>query len=156
MSRLVGAERGALVLAVLAAALGLATSAGFHLVPPGPPAGAWVAHVALFALALVSGGLAALRHREIEGQRWQVAHDRAATKGEREYAHREAASQRRYSATVFLLAPLAVAYWMAYVFETPKAITASDFLLVTPVAGFFLGFFLGGRRWPTASGYEPS
>ncbi|MCB1058480.1 MAG: hypothetical protein KDD11_23500 [Acidobacteria bacterium] len=155
MSRWLLAERGALVLAVVAAALGLLTSAGFHVVPPGPPDAAWVVHVGLFLLSLVAGGFGALRHREIEQQRWAVAHDRDATKGEREYAHREAASQRRYSWTVFLLAPLAVGYWMAYVFETPDAITLSDFVLVTPVAGFFLGLYVGGMLWPARGAYDP-
>lgn len=148
MSRLLSLERGALVTAVVGALLGLMTSGGCHVVPQGPPAGAWLAHVLVFALAAGAGLVAALRHRQIEEQRWAAAHEPHITKGEREYAHREAESQRRFSATVLLLAPLGVGYWLAYVFESPNALTAADFLLVTPTAGFFLGFFFGRRKWP--------
>lgn len=141
-------ERGALATAVLTALLGLGTSGGCGVLPAGNPSAAWLVHLAVGALAAGAGVVAALRHRDIERARWRAAHDPHATKGEREYAHREAESQRRFSATVLLLAPLGVGYWMAYVFDSPGALSASDFLLVTPTAAFFAGLLWGRRRWP--------
>ena len=61
------------------------------------------------------------RAREIDRERWEVVDDPLLTSGEREYAHKEAERERRWAGTVFLTAPVALAYWTAYQ-VTPEAV----------------------------------
>lgn len=148
MKRWEGVQRLSIAVAIVCGALGLATSAGCSTLPEPPLGLAWALHPFLFLLGGLAGLFTSLRHREVEEQRRQAVEDPLATRGEQDYAHREAESQRRFAGTAFLLAPLGFAYWMAYAFEVRGRVTAADFFLVTTVLGFLPGLLLG-RRLPS-------
>lgn len=139
---------GAVAVAVTGGLLGLLTAGGCSPTPPGPPGLAGGIHVLLLLLSVAAGIAAFLRMREVETARWQAAQDPYATKGEREYAHREAESQRRMASTAFLLAPIGIAFWLAYVFESQGRFTPSDLFLITPVLGFLLTLMIAPRFLP--------
>ncbi len=145
MTLLERSQHGAVVVAVIGGVLGLATAGGCSAMPAGPSGLAGLIHGLLFVLGAGGGILAALRIDEVEEARWSAAKDPLATKGEREYAHREAESQRRVASTAFLLAPIGVGYWLAYVFETEEQFSLSDLFLVTPLLGFFLALLITSR-----------
>jgi hypothetical protein len=92
--------------------------------------------------------VAVSRHRQIDQRRWEILADSALTKGERDYAHREAERQRRVAATAFGAAPVGLGYWMAYQME---AAGFTVFLLpASPLLGFALGFVLPQLgKWDT-------
>jgi hypothetical protein len=135
----------AVAVAALSALLGLLSSGGCSPLPQGSAHWAWLIHLPLFGLGAVGGFLTTRRLKEVEDQRWQAARDPGATKGERKLAHREAERQRRHAGTAFLLAPLGVALWMTYQFESQGQFTASDLYLASPLVGFLLGLLLS--RW---------
>lgn len=137
--------------AVAFALLGLATSVGCTVVPKGPPQAAWLLHPVLLLLAAAGGWATLLRNREIDRRRWEIVEDPTLTSGEREYAHREAERERRVAATAFLLGPLTLGYWMAYQFNVEERITAADFLVVPPLAGYVLGLLVGRWKGPKES-----
>ena len=131
------------IVGVLCALLGLATSSGCAVFPKGPPEAAWILHPLLLLLGVAAGVVTHLRTRDIDRKRWRIVQDTTLTKGEVEYAHREAESARRISSTVFLGAPLALGFWMAYQFRSEDRRTAADLLVMTPLLGYLLGYFIG-------------
>ena len=139
-------QNGALAVAIVTGALGLLAAGGCSVVPEGRPGLAGLIHVLLLGLSIGAGLLAALRTQEVETARWEAVNEPMATKGEREYAHREAESQRRGTSTIFLLAPLGIAFWLAHVFDTEGVFSLSDLFLVTPVLGYLLTLLIASRR----------
>ena len=146
MSLLRRLERASLLAAAVLLLLGLATSVGWGLFPPGPPAVSWLLHPLLLVLGAVAGVLASRRQQQIEEERWAVLADPHLTKGEVEYAHKNAESQRRFAGTAFLAFPLFLAYWLTYQFAAPTIFSPSGFLLVSPLVGFVAGLVVTNLR----------
>ncbi|HVR28585.1 MAG TPA: hypothetical protein VMS86_03540 [Thermoanaerobaculia bacterium] len=133
----------AVVVAVVCGVLGFTTATGCRVLPPGDPgAAAWLHPLVLLAGA-GSGLLFSLRAREIETERWRVVDDSTITKGEREYAHREAEREKKAAGVAFLMAPLALGFWLASHLRGER-LTAAELLSLTPLLGFLLG--MGAAR----------
>ena len=131
----------ALFTAVVCGAVGVSTATGCPVLPPGGPgAAAWL-HPLLIAVAAVSGLCFSLRAREIDGERWRIVEDSTITKGEREYAHREAEREKKVAGVVFLMAPLTLGFWLASHLRAER-LTAAELLSLTPLLGFVLGMGL--------------
>ena len=145
MTLLAKLQTGSVGLAVAGGVLGFLTAGGCSATPTAPPGWAGPVHLLLLLVSALGGICAAFRIREVETARWQAVNDPLATKGEREYAHREAESQRRWAATAFLLGPIGVAFWLAYAFETPGRFSLSDLFLVTPMAAFLIALLTALR-----------
>ena len=128
----------ALVAAFAWGALGIATATGCPVLPPGDSGAAVWLHPLLIALAAVSGLCFSLRAREIDGERWRIVDDSTITRGEREYAHREAERERKVAGVVFLMAPLTLGFWLASHLRGER-LTAAELLSLTPLVGFLLG-----------------
>ena len=154
LSRLQRWERYSLTTAGLACLLGLCTAGGCSPLPLGPPAVAWWIHPPLLALGLLAGLAATLRFREIDQRRWQIVGESNLTKGEREYAHKEAERQRRFASTAYLAAPLGLSFWLAYQFQGRfrlPDVSPADVLMLTPMLAFFLGLFLAQKKLKLSS-----
>ena len=144
--RLVPLQRASLWIAGAAFLLVLAASGGCQVLPAGIPSLAWVLHPAVLLLGFVAGWLTTLRHREIDGERWRVVADPLLTKGEREYAHKEAEAERRRAAVCFIAAPLLLAWLLASRFRGPGSHLVTDLLAVTTLAGYGAGLAWGELR----------
>lgn len=139
-------ERAAPWVAALFAGLGLATATGCPAMPSASPHWAWLLHPLLLAAGIGGGLAAARRGAEIEDRRWEVVEDLRLTRGEREYAHKEAERQRRLASVVFLLTPICGGYWLSYLLRQESGSLLTNLLMVTPLPGFLVGLLLG-RRW---------
>ena len=147
MTRLERLQQAAIVVAVAAALLGFLASVGKKLLPPLAGSLAPFLHTLFLVAGASAGWVADRRHREIERRRWQVVEDPQLTSGEREWAHKEAERERRVAHTAFLLAPLFLAYWLAYQFSPGSGLFAGA-LPVSALAGYGLGWFVAGRKRP--------
>lgn len=136
---------GFLVCAILV--LGSAT--GCSVLPKGVPILAWLFHPLMLALGVAAGYAAVARSREIDRERWQIVEDDTLTRGERNYAHREAETRSRQAGTVFFLAALGVGALLGYQLREPGAIGPADLLMVSPFVGFMAGLVLGARKLPS-------
>lgn len=134
----------ALAVAIGALVLGFLASIGFLLLPILPGGLLALAHPLLAAAGVAAGRAAVRRGREIDDARWAVVDEPLATAGEREHAHKEAESERRVSATVFLGAPVFVGYWWLYQFGAggPGAWA----LPVSGLLGYLAGYLFENRR----------
>ncbi len=148
MNHLERLQRIAVAIAALGGCLGLASSAGCNVLPAAPPSLTGILHLLFLCLGAGAGWLTALSHRQVEHQRWQAVTDPLVTKGEREYAHKEAESQRRFAGTAFLLAPMGLAFWLASHFDKPGKFVFSDLFLVSPLLGFVLGLIVAHLAAP--------
>jgi len=133
-----------------AAVAGVCGVAGFlasldvFLLPPGSAAGAWAGHGLLALLGAVCGVGTVLRGEEIDAKRWAIVEDPLTTKGEAEYAHKDAEGQRRLAGTAFLAAPVFVGYWLLYQLRAEDLVT---YLLPgTALAAFGIGVLVANRR----------
>lgn len=99
----------------------------------------------LIIVSVVSGICSGFRLRSIEQLRWQVVADTALTSGERQTAHREAESERRWALLSFLLLPLGFGYWLG---GQP---TQRGTLAWAPAAGLVVYLL---AWWLTARGVE--
>jgi hypothetical protein len=137
--------------AVAGLLLGFLASIGLRLFPALDRTGFWIVAVLLLAAGL-GGGLATVaRARQIDRNRWEVVEDPMLTSGEREYAHKEAERAQRWAGTVFLTAPVALAYWAAYQLSAEVAFAAPPLLAAVPLAGYLAGLVsahLAQRRRP--------
>jgi hypothetical protein len=133
---------------------GFLASIGLRILPTLGPAGFWIAALVL-TLAGAGGGLATVARGEaIDRNRWRVVDDPLLTSGEREYAHKEAERERRWAGTVFLTAPVALAYWTAYQMAPQVASTAgtgsrlgnTPLLALLPLAGYLAGLVVAHVR----------
>ena len=156
MNSLERLQQIAVAVAAIGAILGFASSGGCHVLPQAAPDLAWILHLLLLALGIGSGWLSFRRFQEVERRRWQAVHDPLATQGEKEYAHKEAESQRRFAGTAYLLAPMGLAFWLANHFDQRGELTPSDFFLVTPLLGFLFGLLAASRLTPTEITPPPS
>lgn len=129
----------ATVAAVAGLLLGFLASIGLRLFPLLSATGFWIVAVLLFVAGVVGGLATVVRARDIDRNRWEVVDDPLLTSGEREYAHKEAERARRWSGTVFLTAPVALAYWAAYQVAPEAALGAPPLLAAVPLAGYLLG-----------------
>ena len=137
------AQNAALVVAIVCGALGLATATGCPVLPPGDPgAVAWL-HPLVIGVAAVAGLCFSLRAREIDAERWRVVDDSTITKGEREYAHKEAEREKKAAGVVFLMAPLTLGFWLASHWRGER-VGAAELLSLVPLFGFLLG--MGAAR----------
>jgi hypothetical protein len=141
-------QRGAFVGILLCAVLGLVAAVGLLPLPRGSAVLVWLLHPVLFAVGAWCGWAVVARSREIDRELWQELGDPSLSKGEREYAHREAEDRRKAAGTVFLLAAMAPGGLAAYQLRAPDRITAGDLLMVTPILGLLWGLFLANRRLP--------
>lgn len=132
---------------------GFLASIGLHILPLLGTAGFWIAAL-LLGLTGAAGGLATVaRGREIDRHRWEVVDDPHLTSGEREYAHKDAERERRWAGTVFLTAPVALAYWTAYQ-VAPSAVESAGgsrlgntpLLALLPLAGYLAGLVIAHLR----------
>ena len=146
-------QSACLLLAVVFGALGLATSTGCPVLPEGSPDLVAPLHGAMLLVGAVFGALLPRRLRGIDEERWRIVEDPDLTSGEREYAHKEADREKKGAGIAFVLAPLALAFWMAYHFREEGAVTSADFLTVTPLVGFAVGF--GIAWWRGGGGVKP-
>lgn len=135
-------QSGALIFAVVCGALGLLTSTGCPVLPPGDPRAVALLHPLVIVMGALAGFLLPFRTRAVDEERWRVVEDAALTSGEREYAHQEAEREKKTAGIVFLMAPLTLGFWLAYHFRQ-ETITAADFLTVTPLLGFAMGWPAG-------------
>lgn len=133
--------------------LGLLSSIDALPIPRGPEGVAWILHPLFFLLGVAGGVSAAVRGRQVDRRRWEVLEDPMLTDGERETAHREAERERRWAGTVFFMAPLFLAYWMAYQFGDEdggfgggaEGSLVADLLILPPMIGFLAGLLLAQR-----------
>lgn len=135
-------QTGALVFAVVCGGLGLMTSTGCPVLPSADPGIVALLHPLVIAMGALAGFLLPFRQRAVDAERWRVVEDPALTSGEREYAHQEAEREKKTAGIVFLMAPLTLGFWLAYHFRQ-ETITAADFLTVTPLVGFAVGWPAG-------------
>ena len=133
----------AVVFAFVCGALALVTSTGCPVLPEGDPGSVGLLHSLVGAVGGICGFFLPFRAREIDQERWRIVEDTTLTSGEREYAHKEADSERKTAGTIFLVAPLTLGLWLAYQFRQEDAIVATDFLAVTPLVGFAVGWLVG-------------
>jgi len=123
---------------------GFLASLGVFLLPPAGPGWAWPAHALLAALGAACGVGTVVRGEEIDRGRWAIVEDPLTTKGEAEYAHKDAESQRRLAGTAFLAAPVFVGYWLLYQLGAEDLPT---YLLPgTALAAFGVGVLVANRR----------
>lgn len=149
MSRLKLLERVSLWAAALGVLLILATAGGCPTFEATAPAWAWPLHLLLLAASAAAGMATMLRGVEIDRERWRIVDDPRITRGEREYAHKEAERQRRWAGTALMLGPVIAGYWLAFQFRsagTGRLLT--DLLSLTPLAGFLAGLVYGRRYGP--------
>ena len=139
-------QRASLWLAIPCFLLGLLATGGCSPFPAGDPAWAWMLHPLLLGLGAAAGALGAARGREIDAARWRALAEPGITKLEREYAHSEAEAERKRAGIGFLLLPAGVGFALASHFSVVARSRVVDLLLVTALAGFALGLWLGGRR----------
>jgi len=133
--------------------LGLLSSIDVLPIPRGGEWVAWILHPLFFLLGIAAGIAAAVRGRQVDRRRWELLEDPMLTDGERELAHREAERQRRWAGTVFFMAPLFLAYWMAYQFGGEEGgfgggedtSVLADLLILPPMVGFLAGLLLAQR-----------
>lgn len=130
-------------IAVVCAALGLAASVGSGLLPELPGSLTVPLQVALLGLGIGAAFAAALRQRQIDGERFRWANEPGATRDEVKNAHEEAERRLKLAYTALGAAPLALAYWLAY--ELPDEIRLARALPVAPLLGFGLGTLLARR-----------
>lgn len=145
MSALARLERISLAVAIVAGALVLLSATGCGLDLAGRVTVAWLLHPVLLVLGAGAGLVTILRGVEIDRQRWEIVNDSSITKGEREYAHKEAERQRRAAGTLFLLGPVLVALWLAYQLRGEGPELVADLLILTPLVGFLAGILFGRR-----------
>jgi hypothetical protein len=139
-------QRGSLWLGAACFLLGLLATGGCSPFPAGEPDLAWLLHPLVLFVGGAAGMVAAARGREIERERWRVIEQPGLTKGERELAHREAEADRKRAGIAFLLAPVGIGFALATHFSIAASTRVADVVLVTALAGFALGLWLGGRR----------
>lgn len=133
--------------------LALSTSTGCPIVAPGDPSNALFFHPLLLVVGAVVGFLALVRSRLIEREMWRIVDDSDLTRGERELAHREAGYAKRTSGTMFLVGPLGLGLWLAYLFKGEE-LGIAELLAITPLAGFGLGLAIGALRFRRKEGPE--
>ncbi len=146
MNRLRRLQWLALRLAVVAALVGLATASGCA---PGldlPRGALGLLHPLLLLAGAAAGWVAALRMAEIDRERWRVVEDPDLTSGERQYAHREAETRRRWAGASLLGAPLLVGYCASSQIEAAGESLSAQLLGVTALAGGIIGLAIGLRR----------
>lgn len=149
MSRLQGLERLSLAVAIVCGLLTLISAGGCPTFQVREPGWAWPLHLLLLAISAGAGVATMRRGVEIDRKRWEIVEDPRITSGEREYAHKEAERQRRWTGTVFALGPLLLGYWVAYQFRSSEVnVLLTDLLGVTPLAGFLAGLIYGRRFEP--------
>lgn len=145
MTRLAKIQRAALAVALVAALLGILTATGCRVSEPPDPGWAWLFHALLAALGIGAGIATTLRGIEVDRERWDVLSEELLTKGEREYAHKHAERQHRTASTIFLLAPVALGFFLANYFHQEGTHLLTDSLTVTPLFTFCIGYFAGRR-----------
>ena len=142
-------ERISLSVAGVACLLVFLTAGGCSPLPLGPPSAALWLHPLFLGLGVAAGFAAAFRFHEVDQQRWRTVADPQLTKGEREWAHKEAENQRRFASSAYLSAPLGLSFWLAYQFQGRfklPDISPADVLMLTPLAGFLLGLFWANKH----------
>jgi hypothetical protein len=147
-------QRISLTVAGVACLLAFLTAGGCSPLPEGPPAAAAWFHPFFLVLGIAAGVASVLRFREIDHHRWEVVGDPHLTKGEREWAHKEAERQRRFAASAYLAAPLGLSFWLAYQFQGRfqlPDVSPADVLMLTPLLGFFAGLLWAQRRFKADS-----
>ncbi|MEJ2086870.1 MAG: hypothetical protein P8Y44_14615 [Acidobacteriota bacterium] len=148
MSRVERVQKAYLWIAITCAGMGVMSSSGCSPFPDLPSGALWLLHPLLLLLGAVSGVLSLRRSEEIDRQRWRVAEDSTVTRGEREYAHKEAEGERRWAGVCFAGGPLMLGYWLAYQVHADSAHVEAHLLPVTGIAGFAIGLgvakLLGG------------
>lgn len=131
----------------------LALFAGAGVSPLAGTGGPWVwaLHPLVMGLGAWAGWLTTVRNRQIDQQRWELVQDPALTRGEREWAHKEAEADRKRAAASFLASPLLIAGWLAYSVREGAPPLASDLMPTSALIGFGLGLawaYLKQRRQP--------
>lgn len=145
MSALARLERVSLAVAIVAGLLVVLSATGIGLDLAGRATLAWFLHPLLLLLGAGAGIVTILRGVEIDRNRWEIVNDSSITKGEREYAHKEAERQRRVAGTLFLLGPVLLALWFAYQLRGDGPELVADLLIITPLVGFLAGILYGRR-----------
>lgn len=137
------AQTVAVVVAVLALALGFLASIGVTFLPRGGETAAWILHPVLLLIGAAGGLATAIRGRQVDEKRWELLDDPMLTSGEREMAHREAERERRWASTVFFVMPILLGYWWANQLSGEDGGSLLTFLLTaSPMIGFLVGLFL--------------
>ena len=131
---------------ILCTVLALSTSTGCPLVTPGEPGHAAPFLPLVAAVGAICGVLTSLRHRRIDRRLRDIVEESDLAEGEREIAHRDAASDRKSAAVMFLAAPIGLGLWLAYHFKG-ETLGAAELLLLAPIVGFGAG--IGGGFWWT-------
>jgi hypothetical protein len=146
------AQNVALLVAIGCGGAGLLTATGCPVLGPGDPGVAPWLHLLVIVVGAAAGFCFSFRAREIDAERWRVVDDSTITKGEREYAHKEAEREKKSAGVVFLMAPLTLGFWLAaHFFE--RRVVATDLLSLSPLLGFLLG--LGGAKVARRGTPEP-
>ena len=137
------AQRAALIAGGLGILAGFLASIGYLLLAPLSVLAMLLWIGLLLVLAVVCGALSSSRLVAIERRRWRAVEDLSLTSGERQLAHREAESERRWALLSFLLPPLGLGYWLG---GQPTERTT---LAWAPAAGlvvYLLSWWLAARR----------
>ncbi len=129
------------------AGLALATATGCPVLPTGEPEAGRLLHPLVLLCGLAFGFLSRRRSLGIERNLWRVVDDAALTSGEREYAHHEAAAEKKRVAVAHLAAPIGLGLLLAYQFKGEE-FSVADLLTISPLIGFVAGLWLGGLRQP--------
>ncbi|HVS01778.1 MAG TPA: hypothetical protein VMT16_03335 [Thermoanaerobaculia bacterium] len=146
-TRLETLQRASFWVAVTAALLALMTSGGCGPLPAGGGTGlAWPLHPLLLALGAACGWATTRRLSEIDAARWRVVEEAGLTKGEREWAHKEAEAQRRRAGASFVAAPLLLAGWLSQQLRGAGGLLVADLLPVSAMLGFGVGAAVAAWR----------
>lgn len=124
--------------------LGFAASLGRGLLPDLPAAATVPLHLVMLALGVAAALLATWRATAIDRERFLYASDPQATREEVKLAHREAERKHKVTTLTLVLAPVLLAYWLAY--ELPAEVRLARALPASPLVGFGLGLLLGRRQ----------
>jgi hypothetical protein len=131
---------------ILCTVLALSTSTGCPLGLSGEPGQAAPFLPLVAAVGAICGVLTSLRHRHIDQRLRDIVEESGLAEGEREIAHRDAASDRKSAAVMFLAAPIGLGLWLAYLFKG-ETLGAAELLLLAPLVGFGAGMV--GGLWRT-------
>jgi hypothetical protein len=145
-------QRASLWIAVASFTVALLATGGCSPFPAGDPELGWLLHPLVLAAGAAAGAMASRRGHEIDADRWRYLQEPGITQGERAMVHQEAEAARKRAGVAYLLGPAGIAFALATHFARQERRWVTDTVLVTVLAGFALGLWLGALSRPGTPG----